>query len=65
MPLLALSLVALLRERWLACALWAAPLVFVKEDLGLTVVALGLVLAWRSRDRIGCGSPPGAPRGSS
>ena len=52
-PLLALSLVALSRERWLAAACWAAPLVFVKEDLGLTVVAIGLVLAWRSRDRIG------------
>jgi uncharacterized membrane protein len=52
-PLLALSLVALTRERWLASACWAAPLVLVKEDLGLTVVALGLVLAWRSRDRIG------------
>ncbi|MFC5931403.1 DUF2079 domain-containing protein [Cryobacterium melibiosiphilum] len=48
-PLLALSLAAYLRERWLACALWALPLVFVKEDLGLTVFALGLVLAWRSR----------------
>lgn len=48
-PLLAASLVALLRGRWLATALWAAPLVFVKEDLGLTVVAIGAVLAWRSR----------------
>jgi len=53
MPLLALSLVALLRRRWLACALWAAPLVLVKEDLGLTVAMLGAVLAWRSRQQIG------------
>ncbi|MDM7830187.1 DUF2079 domain-containing protein [Cellulomonas edaphi] len=52
-PLLAFSLVALTRERWVACAAWAAPLVLVKEDLGLTVVAIGLVLAWRSRERIG------------
>ncbi len=52
-PLLALSLVAFVRERWWACALWAAPLVFVKEDLGLTVAALGLVLWWRSRQRVG------------
>ncbi|TFD45135.1 DUF2079 domain-containing protein [Cryobacterium frigoriphilum] len=52
-PLLALSLAALLRERWLACVLWALPLVFVKEDLGLTVFALGLVLAWRSRGPLG------------
>lgn len=52
-PLLALSLVALVRGRWLACALWAAPLVLVKEDLGLTVVAIGAVLAWRGRTRVG------------
>jgi uncharacterized membrane protein len=52
-PLLALSLTAFLRERWLACALWAVPLVFVKEDLGLTVFALGLVLAWQSRRPLG------------
>ncbi len=50
-PLLALSLVALLRQRWLAAALWAAPLVLVKEDLGLTVAALGLVLWWKMRHR--------------
>ncbi|WP_448073814.1 DUF2079 domain-containing protein [Georgenia yuyongxinii] len=49
MPLLALALAAFLRGRWWACALWAAPLVFVKEDLGLTVAALGLVMVWRGR----------------
>ena len=49
-PLLALSLVALLRERWLAAALWAAPLVFVKEDLGITVAVIGALLWWRMRD---------------
>ncbi|TRW45974.1 DUF2079 domain-containing protein [Georgenia yuyongxinii] len=46
-PLLAFALAAFLRGRWWACALWAAPLVFVKEDLGLTVAALGLVMVWR------------------
>jgi uncharacterized membrane protein len=50
MPLLALSLVALLRRRWLAAAAWAAPLVFVKEDLGATVLVLGALVAWRARD---------------
>lgn len=50
-PLLALSLVAFLRERWWAAALWAAPLVLVKEDLGLTVAALGAVMWWRTRRR--------------
>jgi uncharacterized membrane protein len=44
-PLLALSLAAFVHKRVLACALWAVPIVFVKEDLGLTVFALGLVLA--------------------
>lgn len=58
-PLLALSLVALLRERWLAAVLWGAPLVFVKEDLGATVVALGAVVAWRAyvSSRSGAGKP--------
>ena len=46
-PLLALSLAAYLRGRWRACALWVLPLVAVKEDLGLTVAALGAVLLWR------------------
>jgi uncharacterized membrane protein len=49
-PLLALSLVALLRRRWLPAALWAAPLVFVKEDLGATVLVIGVLLAWRAYD---------------
>ncbi|WP_104081830.1 DUF2079 domain-containing protein [Cryobacterium sp. Y11] len=48
-PLLALSLTAFLLRKWMACLLWAMPLVFVKEDLGLTVAALGIVLAARSR----------------
>ncbi len=51
-PLLTLSLVAVLDRRWRAACLWGAPLVFVKEDLGLTVVVLGLLvvlLAWRER----------------
>ncbi len=52
-PLLALSLAAFLQRHWMACLLWAMPLVFVKEDLGLTVAALGLVLAVRSRRPVG------------
>lgn len=50
-PLLAASLAAYLRRRWWACAAWAAPLVFVKEDLGLTVLVLGLVLWWHAGER--------------
>ena len=54
-PLLAMSLTALLRERPLASVLWAAPLVFVKEDLGLTVGLLGVLIALRHRRRRGAG----------
>ncbi|WP_327177564.1 DUF2079 domain-containing protein [Streptomyces sp. NBC_01335] len=43
-PLIALVCRALLTERWTAAVLWALPLVLVKEDLGITVAAVGLVL---------------------
>lgn len=46
-PLLSFSLSALVRGRMPAAIAWAAPLVLVKEDLGLTVVVLGLVIAVR------------------
>lgn len=48
-PLIAFSLEALLGQRWRAALLWAVPLVLVKEDLGFTVTALALVVAWRAR----------------
>ena len=43
-PLLAFCLSALVRRRPRAAALWALPLVFVKEDQGITVAAIGLVM---------------------
>ncbi|MGG2459770.1 DUF2079 domain-containing protein [Streptomyces sp. RGM 3693] len=43
-PLLALALAAYLDGRWTAAAGWAAPLLLVKEDMGLTVLAFGLLL---------------------
>jgi uncharacterized membrane protein len=43
-PLLAFSLSALLRGRARAALWWALPLVFVKEDQGFTVAAIGLVM---------------------
>jgi uncharacterized membrane protein len=43
-PLLAFSLSALVRRRPLAAIGWAMPLVFVKEDQGFTVAAIGLLL---------------------
>jgi uncharacterized membrane protein len=54
-PLLAFALEALLASRWTAVAAWSAPLVLVKEDLGLTVAALGLVLVLIGARRRGFG----------
>ena len=51
--LLALALEAMINGKLRAAAVWAGLLVFVKEDLGLTVAAIGLVIAWRYKDRIG------------
>jgi uncharacterized membrane protein len=44
-PLIAFSLSALVRRRPAAAIGWAAPLVFVAEDQGFTVVGIGLLLA--------------------
>ncbi len=43
-PLLAFSLSALARGHTKAAVGWALPLVFVKEDLGFTVAAIGICL---------------------
>ena len=48
-PLLAAGGVAFVERRWGACMAWLAPLVLVKEDLGLTVFMAGLAIAWRRR----------------
>lgn len=50
-PLIALSLEALLAQRWRATLLWMLPLVLVKEDLGATVAAMAVVVAIRARRR--------------
>lgn len=52
-PLLAFALEAFLGGRWRAVVVWAAPLVLVKEDLGVTVAALGLVLVLSGARRWG------------
>lgn len=52
-PLLALALVAFMEQRWRSVWIWASLLVFVKEDLGLTVLVIGLVMAWRARASAG------------
>ncbi len=48
-PLLAFSLSALVRGRMRTAVLWALPLVFVKEDQGFTLVAIGLIIAFAYR----------------
>ncbi|MFJ8749837.1 DUF2079 domain-containing protein [Streptomyces sp. NPDC102441] len=48
-PLLALVCRALLMQRWRAAVLWSLPLVLVKEDLGVTVAVVGLLLALYGR----------------
>jgi hypothetical protein len=58
-PLLAFALAALLDARWRAAAVWSALLLGVKEDLGLTVAVIGLVMwveGWR-RERRRLGAP--------
>ncbi len=52
-PLLSLSMAAMLRSDHRAAVLWALPLILVKEDLGLTIAALGLVVFLRGSRRWG------------
>ncbi|MFI9203405.1 DUF2079 domain-containing protein [Streptomyces sp. NPDC053048] len=49
MPLIAFSLEAVVRRRWRTAVLWAAPLVLVKEDLGVTAAAIGVLILIRLR----------------
>ncbi|WP_051479014.1 DUF2079 domain-containing protein [Arthrobacter sp. H5] len=53
LPLLALALEATVETRLRAAVIWAGLLVFIKEDMGLTVFAFGLVIAWRFRHQAG------------
>ncbi len=54
-PLLAFAAEAFFAGRWKRVVVWAAPLVLVKEDLGLTVAAFGLVLVLVGARRWGYG----------
>lgn len=49
-PLLAFALESLVLRRWMAAVLWALPLAGVKEDLPLTIAAIGVYL-WRQGQR--------------
>jgi uncharacterized membrane protein len=64
-PLLAFSLTALAEGRWVPAALWAVPLLTVKEDLGLTVAAIGVVMAVRGARRPGAALVAGGLLGSA
>lgn len=57
LPLLVFGLTAYLAGHYRAAAIWIGALVFVKEDLGLTVVAFALVLAYRAFQRRRAGAP--------
>jgi uncharacterized membrane protein len=52
-PLLAFSASALGRRRHRAAVLWALPLLLVKEDLGVTLAAVGVIVALRGDRRLG------------
>jgi uncharacterized membrane protein len=52
-PLMAYAAEGLAERRWRQVVLASLPLVLVKEDLGLTVGAIGLVCALRGRGRLG------------
>ncbi|MBF9070162.1 DUF2079 domain-containing protein [Streptacidiphilus sp. NEAU-YB345] len=52
-PLIAYAVCALGERRWRAAALWALPLLLVKEDQGLTVAAVGVFVALRGPRRLG------------
>lgn len=52
-PLIAFSMAAMVRGNHRSAVLWALPLLLVKEDLGLTLAALGLVVFLRGSRRWG------------
>lgn len=52
-PCVSFALVALVERRWHAVIWWSLPLLLVKEDLGFTVAAIGLVVAFRGARRAG------------
>ena len=64
-PLLSFAAVAFGQGRLTAAVAWAAPLVLVKEDLGLTVAVLGLLVAWRGRRLLGLATAAGGAAASA
>lgn len=58
-PLMALALCSVATGRLRAALLWAAPLVFVKEDLGVTAAMVGMLVVARGARDNGLGSRSG------
>jgi uncharacterized membrane protein len=52
-PMLAYSATALGHRRWRAAAAWGLPLLLVKEDLGVTLAAVGVYIALHGARRLG------------
>jgi uncharacterized membrane protein len=52
-PMLAFAIERLARREWTAAVLWALPLVLVKEDLPLTLAAIGAYLWWQRQRKLG------------
>ena len=44
MPMLAFASAAFVERRWVAVTAWSAPLVLVKEDMGLTILMIGVAV---------------------
>jgi uncharacterized membrane protein len=61
-PLLAFALAALIRGRYRTTVAWALPLVFVKEDQGFTVAAIGVLMLISALWRAGQPGRPGSTR---
>lgn len=63
-PLVAFSATALGQRRLKAAAAWALPLLLVKEDLGLTVAVVGILIAVRGRRVLGLATAVAGTAGS-
>jgi uncharacterized membrane protein len=52
-PMFAFGLVALVEQRWRACAMWLFPLLLVREEMGVYLAVIGFVLFLRGQRKLG------------
>ncbi len=52
-PLLAFGLVALVEQRWRAMLAWTLPLLLVREEMGLYLAVIGVILLIRKQRKLG------------